>query len=236
MTDPDVKAVRGLTLDAFGTVLELESPAPILVGRLREEWGVEVSLSAVVRAFSAEISFYRSHHLDGFDRPSLADLRLRSAAVLLDHLPESVRERVDATALLPLMMGSLRFRPYPDVREALERFRMAGLGLAVVSNWDVSLGDVIDRCGLGSLVDHVVSSAEVGAAKPSPVPFQRALELLGLEPSVVVHIGDEPDLDLAGARAAGISPVLIRRDPGRNPEPSPAATPVITTLDAWSPS
>lgn len=236
MTDPGVKAVRGLTLDAFGTILELEPPVPRLVDELRVRWGVDLEPESAARALKAEISYYRAHHLDGWDAESLAGLRRRCAAILHAELPTSIRVRVGPAELLPAMLESLRFRAFPDVVPALKRFRSEGLVLAVVSNWDVSLREAVDRCGLSGLVDHVVSSAEVGAAKPSPVPFQRALELLGLESSEVVHIGDEPDLDLAGARAAGISPVLIRRDPDRNPELTPAATPVITSLDAWSPS
>jgi putative hydrolase of the HAD superfamily len=61
------------------------------------------------------------------------------------------------------------------------------------------------------LVDAVVTSAEVGVAKPDPEVFHRALALAGVGPEAAVHVGDSPDNDVAGARAAGVRPVLVSR-------------------------
>jgi putative hydrolase of the HAD superfamily len=224
-----VNSTRGLLLDAFGTVLELESPVPALVHGLRDGWNVEVSPAEVERAFAAEVSYYKAHHLEGRDAASLADLRLRCSVVLRDNLPGPVREKIDPAELMPVFLGSLRFHPFDDVTAALTRFRSAGLGLAVVSDWDVSLDDVLDRCGLAPLIDHSVSTAEVGAAKPSPVVFERAAGLLGLEPASLLHIGDTPELDIDGATAAGIASVLIRRDPATG-EHSDPGVPTIASL------
>ncbi len=213
-----VNTSKGLLLDAFGTLLELEPPTPALVRELRGGWGVELSPAEVERAFAAEVAYYRAHHLEGHDAASLADLRLRSSTVLRDNLPEPVRDRIDPAELMPAFLRSLRFRPFDDVTAALTRFRAAGIRLAVVSDWDVSLGEVLESCELAHLIDHAVSSAEVGVAKPSPAVFERATELLGLDASSVLHIGDTPGLDIAGATAAGIASVLIRRDPDLVPD------------------
>lgn len=242
--------IQAVSLDAFGTILELTPPAPALVRELRDGWGVEVSLAEAERALIAEITYYKAHQLDGSDDASLADLRLRCARMLAENLPEAARGQIGPAELLPAMMRSLQFWPFADVVDALERFRGQGLKLVVVSNWDVSLTQVLGTCGLLPYVDHIVASAAVGAAKPSPAPFERALELLGMEPSSVVHIGDEPGQDVAGAIAAGIAPVLIRRreepggsEPERNPAPpapgpdrTPSApgVPVITTLTEFT--
>lgn len=226
--------VRGIFLDAFGTILELEPPAPKLVRALRDGWGVEVTEAEAGHALRAEITYYKAHHLDGYDAESLAELRLRCAGVLHRELPEQARAEASPADLLPAMLGSLEFRPFPDVAAALRRVRSEGLQLAVVSNWDVSLHEAVERCGLRHLVDHVVSSAEVGAAKPDPAPFERALRLTGLEPEAVIHIGDELELDVTGARAAGIAPVLIHREGGTLPTPDPPV-PVITNLTGFTP-
>jgi len=225
--------IRGLSLDAFGTILELEPPAPLLIAELRDGWGIEVGEDEMWRAFAAEMTYYGAHHLEGHDPDSLADLRLRSTAVLLENLPDGVRDRLVADDLMPAMMRSLRFRTYPDVPGALRRLRSKGLSVVVVSNWDISLHGFVADSGLGPLVDHVVSSAEVGVGKPAPEPFERGLELLGLDPSEVIHVGDDPDHDVAGARAAGIAPVLIRRAGGS--QPPPEGVPVIGSLGDLGP-
>ncbi len=81
----------------------------------------------------------------------------------------------------------------------------------MVSNWDCSLPEWLGPPGLLELVDGVVSSAEVGAAKPDPAPFARGLELAGVAPEDALHVGDSLENDVAGARAAGVRAVLVDR-------------------------
>lgn len=212
MANGDAK--RGVLLDALGTLVELEPPAPFLVAELAQRWGVEISVAEAEAALATEIGYYKAHHLEGRDEASLAELRQRCAGVLHGALPTVVRERVDRDELAPALLASLRFRAYSDVPAWLAVLRAAGLKLAVVSNWDVSLGEVLEVVGIADLLDCVVTSAAVGAAKPDPAPFERALECLGLGPEEVVHLGDSPGLDLPGAAAAGIEAVLISRRAG----------------------
>jgi putative hydrolase of the HAD superfamily len=98
--------------------------------------------------------------------------------------------------------------------------------VVVVSNWDVSLADVLERVGLAPLVDAVVTSAAVGAAKPSPAIFAHALGLAGVAAQDALHVGDSLDEDVRGAAACGISAVLLRRD--EDPVPAAAGDSVST--------
>ena len=70
---------------------------------------------------------------------------------------------------------------------------------------------MLERCGLGGLLDGAVSSAVAGARKPDPAIFAPALELAGCGPDEALHVGDTLEEDVAGARAAGIRPLLIDR-------------------------
>jgi putative hydrolase of the HAD superfamily len=65
------------------------------------------------------------------------------------------------------------------------------------------------------MLDGTVTSAEAGARKPDPAIFSAALELAGCEAAEALHVGDTEEEDVAGARAAGIRPLLIDRE-GRN--------------------
>ena len=80
------------------------------------------------------------------------------------------------------MMAALRFEPYPDAIPGLRALRGRGLTLVIASNWDCSLPDWLGPPGLIELVDGVVTSADVRAAKPDPAVFLRALELAGVGP------------------------------------------------------
>jgi putative hydrolase of the HAD superfamily len=193
-------------LDALGTLVELQPPAPRLQ-RLLAQRGFEVDEERAAAAFRAEISYYLEHHLEGSDRDRLDELRDRCAAVMMAALD---LPGLDHATAREAMLGALEFIPFPDALPAL-----AALGdhvLVVVSNWDCSLADWLGPAGLLDRVEAVVTSAEVGVAKPGRAIFERALELAGARAADAVHVGDSLDNDVAGALAAGIRPVLVARD------------------------
>jgi putative hydrolase of the HAD superfamily len=207
--------VRAVLLDALGTLLYLEPPAPPLRRELAAR-GVEVDEETAGAALRAEIAYYRAHNLEGSDRAALAGLRRRCAGVLRDALGEAGRA-LTVEAVEEALLAALRFTPYPDALPALERLRAAGLRLVVVSNWDVSLHDRLAETGIAARVDGVIASAELGAAKPDPAIFRHALTMAGVASAEAVHVGDSPAADVAGARAAGIEPILIVRAPAAAP-------------------
>jgi putative hydrolase of the HAD superfamily len=202
--------VRAVLLDALGTLVRLEPPAPRLRASVRERLGVDVGDEAAGQAMRAEISFYRANLHRGRDGASLAALRDACAQVVRSELA------LDAPLgdVRDALLAAIRFTPYDDVVPALARLRADGMHLAVVSNWDASLHEMLDRTGLRGHVDVVVSSVEVGFAKPHPAPFRAALAHLGLAPRDALHVGDSPEEDVAGALAAGVTPVLLDRDGG----------------------
>jgi putative hydrolase of the HAD superfamily len=208
---------RALLIDAMGTLVRLEKPAPRLRAELRTRLGVVVSEAEAATALRAEIAFYREHMGDGRDAATLHALRLRCAGVLRDALPHrcgALGPDLDLEALLRGLLASLRFVAFDDAREALIAVRADGVRVVVVSNWDVSVLEVLEQTGLAPLLDGAVSSAAVGAAKPSPVVFEHALSLAGVGATDAIHVGDSPTEDVAGALAAGITPVLIDRAGG----------------------
>src|SRR5690242_2238359 len=209
-------------LDALGTLVELETPWPHLERELAAR-GVVVDLEAARAAMLAEMAYYRAHHDEARDWAGLKDLRRRCAAVVQDSLGTSLPLADVEDALL----AAVRFRAYPEVPTALERLRAGGARLAVVSNWDVSLHDVLERTGLRALLDAVVISAELGVAKPDPAIFRAALDRLGAAAADAMHVGDSLDADVAGARAAGLEAVLVARNGAQPPD----GVRVVASLD-----
>ena len=200
-----------VSLDALGTLVELLAPAPLLVAELRAR-GVEVSERQAAAALAEEIAYYRAHHDSAPDAASLALLRERCSAVLGDALARAgAPAGLPAAQLREALLAALRFRAYPEVPGALRALRAAGHRLVVASNWDVSLHEALRTTGLAPLVDGAISSAEAGAAKPDPRIFARALALAGGAPDGALHAGDSLEHDVAGARAAGLRPVLVAR-------------------------
>jgi HAD superfamily hydrolase (TIGR01509 family) len=156
--------------------------------------------------FMAEMAYYKQHASEGRDPESLLDLRQRCARVLSGELGVEVD--------VETMLASIRFHAYPEAKGALAALRERALRLVVVSNWDCSLPEVIERVGLGGLVDEVVTSAGAGATKPDPAIFKAGLEAAGCAADEAVHVGDTPEDDIGGAEAAGIRALLIDRAGG----------------------
>jgi putative hydrolase of the HAD superfamily len=197
---------RAILFDALGTLLDFERPAPHLRAAL-ETRGHPVSEAAATEAMRAEIAYYRAHIQEGGDAAGLARLRRGAAEAMRDALPG-----IPDDTLLDALLESLRFFAYPDVPPALRALREAAVRIVVVSNWDASLHERLLETGLAALVDGALASAEVGAAKPERAIFDAALALTGTAPHETWHVGDSPEADVAGARAAGLHAVLIARD------------------------
>jgi putative hydrolase of the HAD superfamily len=219
---------RALLLDALGTLLALEPPAPRLRAELAERFGVSVSLEQAASAVAAEIAYYRSRLHEGRDAGTLGALRRDCAETLRSALPAGPElARVPTASLVQALLGSLRFSAYPDAAPALLAARARGERLVVVSNWDASLRYVLERAGLAARVDGVVTAADVGVAKPAPDAFEAALTLAGVTADEATHVGDSVEEDVGGARGAGLEPVLLRRDGG----PGPAGVRTIASLE-----
>jgi putative hydrolase of the HAD superfamily len=196
LSGADLDAV---TVDAMGTLVELDDPPDRLVAALAAA-GVECPRDDVAAAFRAEVAYYLPRTLEGRDEASLADLGRRCTAVFLHQLGDPL----DAEDFAPAFVGSMVFRPIDGAAAALARLRDAGLALACVSNWDISLAGHLEQAGLAGFFATIVSSAEAGAAKPDPGVFRLALERLGVNAGRALHVGDG-DVDCDGAAAAGLA-------------------------------
>jgi HAD superfamily hydrolase (TIGR01509 family) len=103
-------------------------------------------------------------------------------------------------------------RTAPGTAEALDRLRAAGLRLGVVSNSDGRVEEALTAAGIRDRFDLVLDSALVGVEKPDPAIFRAALTALGVAPGEALYVGDLYDVDVVGARAAGIDAVLLVPD------------------------
>ena len=93
----------------------------------------------------------------------------------------------------------------------LAALRQRALKLGVISNWDDRLRPLLKSLQIADQFDVVVVSCEVGASKPASAIFQAAVKQLGVPASSLLHVGDSFELDVLGARAAGLHGVQIER-------------------------
>ncbi|HEV2146840.1 MAG TPA: HAD-IA family hydrolase [Longimicrobiaceae bacterium] len=93
--------------------------------------------------------------------------------------------------------------------ETLEELRRRGYRLGVISNADGRVEALLESVGLRPHFDFVIDSARVGIEKPDPRIFRMGLERLGVAPEDAVYVGDIYEIDVVGARGAGMAAVLV---------------------------
>jgi putative hydrolase of the HAD superfamily len=200
----------------FDAVDTLLAPAPSFQGRFvavaaehgvpLEEAAVDAALAAAAREAAwpedwTDPATQRAFWL-GFYREVLGSL---------GHTTEELAE-----ALFLAFSDPAGYRLFDDVRPALDELAGRGLTLGLVSNFEPWLDEVLALQGIADRFAAVAISGTLGVAKPDPRIFKAALDEAGADPAATVHVGDQPVNDVAGALAAGITPVLIDRF-GRHP-------------------
>ena len=115
---------------------------------------------------------------------------------------------------------------YPEVRACLERLSQR-YRIASLSNGNACLVQI----GLGHLFHAMVSAHAHGSGKPDPVVFHIACRELGCAPEEVVHLGDDIELDVRGARGAGLHAVWMNRENNAWPHDEPPVT--VADLEAF---
>ena len=107
-----------------------------------------------------------------------------------------------------------RWRVFPDAAPTLAALRERGYRIGALSNSDRRLHGILAETGLRAQLDAVTVSSEAGTEKPDAAIFRAAQRALaaGLTPRQLLHVGDSFEHDVAGARAAGWSALLVRND------------------------
>ena len=108
-----------------------------------------------------------------------------------------------------------------DVRPALDGLRAAGLRLGVISNFTGGLDTLLSHLGVLECFEFVITSAQVGLAKPDPRIFDLAVDRLALPRRRLLYVGDHFGDDIQGAWAAGLDAVLVDRGFRAKAQPCP---------------
>ncbi len=209
-------------LDVFGTLVQDDDTGEVEAASLVADLA-GVDAAAVAREWTDRIwAMADTAHGAGFQR--LADLNARSLAETANHFGV----RVDADQLCR-RQRDFQFRPrlFADSRAFLAA---VDVPVCLVSDADRdSLGALLTHHAVA--VDEVVTSEDARAYKPRPEPFQLALRRLGLTAADVVHVGDSPAADIAGANDLGIDSAFVNRDSRHLPAHLKATYTVNTLTD-----
>jgi putative hydrolase of the HAD superfamily len=213
--------LRAIAFDLDNTLWDLE---PVLVRAETQltQWlerhcpRITTRLSAAdMRAARAALAAREPHNAH--------DVTYLRLTALTAHAREhGYEERMAEQAFEVFLAARNQVEVFPDVRPALERLR-PHYRLASFSNGNADLA----RIGLQGLFAVSLNARELGAAKPEPRCFLALAAALGVAPWQILHVGDDPLLDIAGARAAGLQTAWMSRRPSDWPARLPPADLVV---------
>ena len=210
--------MKAVFFDALGTLFDSREPVGRVYAQIASEFGVDATEEQVTRAFRG--AFASAGGLAFGPGHAPAELR-RLERDWWHRLVERTFDGLGSFRNFDAFFGHLSeyfanpasYRVDPEARPLLVRLREEGAVLGVISNFDFRLYHVLEGLGLSGLLDSITISSEVGFAKPDPRVFVAALARHGLEPRDAMYVGDVAALDVVGANAAGLTAVLLAREP-----------------------
>jgi len=202
-----MRAVATVLLDAGGVLLDLDYA---FVRRLLEARGCRADESSLSQAEAiARTGVDRLVREGGRSSEAWRDY-FRILLVRVGAAPDWVEEVIDVLWAAHRRVG-LWTVAVPGAVDAVRTLVTHGYRVGVVSNAEGRVEQDLYRAGFDGVLETVVDSHVVGVEKPDPRIFRIALDRLEADPASTVFLGDVPAVDVVGARAAGIRPVLLDR-------------------------
>jgi len=200
--------ISAITFDVGGTLIECRPSVGHIYAEVAAQHGYSVSPELLNRRFRLTWRSAEGFRHTRADWSALVDATF---AGLIRELPS----RTFFPQLYDRFSEPEAWHVYEDVLPALRALKSRGLRLGIISNWDERLRPLLERLQLSAYFDTVVVSCELGFCKPSPELFRAACSALGSPVERTLHVGDDWDRDVLGARASGLQALHVRRGRGR---------------------
>jgi putative hydrolase of the HAD superfamily len=206
--------IKAIFFDAAGTLIHLPQSVGHHYAYVGERIGLRLDASTLDRAFAGSWKQMRAR--PAIDGPREDDDK-GWWRQLVNHVLDQVSPGLDELDRDAFFEGAYShfaepgvWDLYPEASEVLgalhDRF-----DLAVISNFDGRLRMILEHLGVSKFFSHVFLSSELGADKPDPEIFRRALRLGGTRPNETLHVGDDSERDWKGATQAGLPIFQLER-------------------------
>ena len=203
--------IRAFGFDLDGTLFDHKGAASQAADALLRGLGVEPSDATRALWFAAEEAQFEEWRAG---RIGLQDNRRRRLQMVLPEVGIGVPGDDALDALFEIFLRAYRvaWRAFPDAAPVLTSLRTQGFRIGVLTNGgEEQQVAKLRAIGLHDLVDAVCTSEAIGVHKPDARAFEVLVECLGIAPSECFFVGDHPEHDVAGARAAGMPAALVDR-------------------------
>ena len=206
--------IKAIFFDAVGTLFRLTNTVGDHYAYVGREVGLDLDAQNLERAFHA--AWKQMPPRSAIDGPRENDDKRwwrELVDLVLDQVTTSLSE-LDRDNFFEIAYEHFAeagvWELYPEVPGILEQLQPR-FQLAVVSNFDGRLRLILQHLGISKFFPNVFVSSELGADKPDPEIYRRALRLMKLKPNEALHVGNDPKRDWEAASAAGLSIFRLER-------------------------
>ena len=212
-----VEVIKAILFDAAGTLFYLKKTVGDHYAYVGREVGLELDAQKLESSFhTAWQQMPRRPAIDGPRKNDDKDWWRELVSRVFDQVAPSL-SKLDRDNFFEVAYEHFAeagvWELYPEVPEVLAQLR-SRFQLAVISNFDGRLRLILQNLGISKYFDHVFISSELGADKPDPEIFRRAVKVMHLNANEVLHVGDDPERDWKAAKEAGL--LVFQLDRPRN--------------------
>jgi putative hydrolase of the HAD superfamily len=215
-----LSSIRAIVLDAVGTLIHPDPPAPEVYARVGKRWGSRHDAAAIKTRF-----------IQAFAQEEQTDRRLgwrtseeremeRWQHIVARVLDDVSDEQACFQTLFEHFSRPEAWRCAPETGQVLSGLAQQGFLLGMASNYDSRLHRVIAGKAELRRIQHVIISAEVGWRKPAAEFFATVCRTVGLPADQILYVGDDLTNDVQGAQSAGVHAVWFNpvgsEDPSGN--------------------
>jgi len=207
--------IKAVFFDFFNTLVYFDPPREKHYADTAAEFGVVISPEAVAAALPEADAWWRSENfrstIKDREQESKFDAYRGYGLRILQDAGNTVSPEQALQMLARAFAVGFKFKNYDDSLPALQALKGKNMQMGVISNIGEQIDAYLDKSGFTDYFAYKITSFEAGCDKPQPQIFQLALKRAGVTAEETLFVGDQYDLDVVGARSAGITPILIDR-------------------------
>jgi putative hydrolase of the HAD superfamily len=207
--------IKAVFFDLYQTLVRYEPPREEIETKVLKDFGIETTPETLVRPIIAADEFIYNEiarrPLSARSQEEKFALYAQYQAILLREAGIEYDPKIMPKLIAAMQQSRMDLVLFDDVAPALTDLAAKRLTLGLISNIEQDMTGTLTKLGLYTWLKTIVTSMDAGASKPRPEIFREALRQAGVKPAESIYVGDQYNVDIVGARVAGMKGILIDR-------------------------
>jgi putative hydrolase of the HAD superfamily len=207
--------IKAVFFDLYQTLVRYQPSQAALEAKALESLGFKTTAAALDRPILTANEFFSNEMgrrpLSQRPKEEIVALYGEYQRIVLQEAGIKGDEKIILKLLGMMQQAKMDLVLFDDALPVLTDLKKRGLVTGLISNIEKSMDDTIQKLGIAPHLDIIVTSIDAGAAKPDPAIFKYAMKKVNVLPAESIYTGDQYQVDVLGANAAGMQGILLDR-------------------------